>query len=1161
MALGLEARRETVTDAGGRYRFDDLLPGAYLLEITDPPIYVPTTPLRFTVSVLANAVATPPAVGFSRLPWVLYLPMALRRSAPNGGYPMSRKAIAAISAPILSALFGLTLLVLLGAVLLANSAPAAIMAAPDTRNLIQNGDFEEGLAGWRLDVNTAVASATLTLDTATAAIGHTSARITISRIAPEDYHVTFRQGGLAITPGGSYDLSFWGRSSQPRAIKFVVMPPGRYGERYSDMLIVLLAPEWRRYDLRFLAQGPAEAPLGELDFALSDAGGDLWLDDVQLAPTSLALTPERATLKPDASERFFVKYGAPPYTWSSSHPAVGTLAPSASGDNARFQAHGAGVTLITVIDQTGVTASATVTVIGHSQISVDASQIVLEVPRAAFGNNVGYADQAWHNAITNTTYISAVRDLGVTVLRYPGGIWANFYDSSLNKGWMDWAQPKDACYNLTDGVNTAQFLAFCQAIGCTHAMITANVYANGNPACGQWMTPEDAANWVRQTNISGPFPVRFWELGNEIQAYTDTAHYVPKIQAWSQAMKAVDPTIQIGAVVEAPMLLSQGESINNAPVIAQTADDIDFLIPHPYQDPLPYTAMDEGWRLEVTGMTRATFQRDALTAFEGESSAKISVSATSGDNTAVRLIQADTLIFPTSHYILSFWAKASTNRSLGLIQLHRKADGALLANLAPVNLTTDWQRYALPFSAAYFGGPLEMQAAELSFGLGNIAGDVWLDNVRVLCESPNTQTSQQGDFNGEFGWYLWGFPSIAYQRDMSNYIHGPASLKITLLTPVSDWNQRPLYQKPLAFTAGKHYKLTFWAKSSVPRWTLPWVPHAEYGISAVRLSADWQRFEVPFVATQTDPQAMFGFGIEGPAGDVWFDTISLIDEATGIDLITNGDFDVEFFNDYTARGAFATIQATHPIANLRHLLQLYAPDRAAQIGIQASEWNFLVEHETYPTPTLATDRALSRTLFGAVLETDMLWDMIQEGVSGAQIWYLNGKYSGTLDPEPWLQLYAQYYAMQVNSRRSGELLVSASVTAPTYYLEPVLGGGGINGWSTLADHLSDVPYLSVYPSKSRDGQQLYLIVTNRSPQPENAVVQLQGFLPASTARVWQLTSANWSDMDVVPREYAIQASETFSLTFPARSLTNIALTAAGPPSARPIYLPLVLLGQ
>jgi hypothetical protein len=77
-ALGLEERRETTTDNQGRYRFDDLPSGVYLLEIADPPVLLPTTPLKYAVSVDANVVAAPPPVGFYRPPWVVYLPMTLR---------------------------------------------------------------------------------------------------------------------------------------------------------------------------------------------------------------------------------------------------------------------------------------------------------------------------------------------------------------------------------------------------------------------------------------------------------------------------------------------------------------------------------------------------------------------------------------------------------------------------------------------------------------------------------------------------------------------------------------------------------------------------------------------------------------------------------------------------------------------------------------------------------------------------------------------------------------------------------------------------------------------------------------------------------------------------------------------------------------------------
>jgi len=76
--LSVERRWETATDSAGDYRFDDLLPGVYLLEIADPPLYFPTTSLRYVVGVQANAIAAVPAAGFYRLPWIIYLPVALR---------------------------------------------------------------------------------------------------------------------------------------------------------------------------------------------------------------------------------------------------------------------------------------------------------------------------------------------------------------------------------------------------------------------------------------------------------------------------------------------------------------------------------------------------------------------------------------------------------------------------------------------------------------------------------------------------------------------------------------------------------------------------------------------------------------------------------------------------------------------------------------------------------------------------------------------------------------------------------------------------------------------------------------------------------------------------------------------------------------------------
>jgi len=77
-ALALDAvarpasQRETITDADGRYRFADVLPGNYQITVSDPQHHWPT--IKINVTVVAGMTSEPPPVGYKRL----YLPMTLK---------------------------------------------------------------------------------------------------------------------------------------------------------------------------------------------------------------------------------------------------------------------------------------------------------------------------------------------------------------------------------------------------------------------------------------------------------------------------------------------------------------------------------------------------------------------------------------------------------------------------------------------------------------------------------------------------------------------------------------------------------------------------------------------------------------------------------------------------------------------------------------------------------------------------------------------------------------------------------------------------------------------------------------------------------------------------------------------------------------------------
>ena len=132
-------------------------------------------------------------------------------------------------------------------------------------------------------------------------------------------------------------------------------------------------------------------------------------------------------------------------------------------------------------------------------------------------------------------------------------------------------------------------------------------------------TPQEAAGWVKYANKGGPeyngpvptyaggsstghhYGVKYWEVGNEVYGNGtygadweyDThamgpSTYATNVVAFSSAMKAVDPTIKVGAVLTAPGNWPDGQTSASSPqpwndtVLATACPSIDFVIAHWY---------------------------------------------------------------------------------------------------------------------------------------------------------------------------------------------------------------------------------------------------------------------------------------------------------------------------------------------------------------------------------------------------------------------------------------------------------------------------------------------------------------------------------------------------------------------------------------------------
>jgi hypothetical protein len=171
-----------------------------------------------------------------------------------------------------------------------------------------------------------------------------------------------------------------------------------------------------------------------------------------------------------------------------------------------------------------------------AHLTLDSTRIVRKAEARWFGLNTA----AWDGYLDSTDTVSALAELGTQVLRWPGGSWGDIYH--------EYAPP-----NSNYGSYTTNFIHIA-----TNAH--AQVFMIANYGTG---TSNEAADWVRFCNVSNHCAFKYWEIGNECygswEADNNTttnppymAHdpwtYAMRFRDYYNAMKAVDPTIKIGAV-------------------------------------------------------------------------------------------------------------------------------------------------------------------------------------------------------------------------------------------------------------------------------------------------------------------------------------------------------------------------------------------------------------------------------------------------------------------------------------------------------------------------------------------------------------------------------------------------------------------------------------
>jgi alpha-N-arabinofuranosidase len=240
-----------------------------------------------------------------------------------------------------------------------------------------------------------------------------------------------------------------------------------------------------------------------------------------------------------------------------------------------------------------------------AEAEVDAGSVIGEINPYIYGHFIEHLERCVYGGIWSEDgarlredTLALIQDLHPPVIRYPGGNFASGYH------WEDGIGPKEARPPRFDHawqswesnqVGTDEFLALCVRLGTDPFLVV-------NDGSG---TPEEAARWIAYCNRPAseeqgrrradnghpsPYGVRLWGVGNEVWGpwqigQTSAAGYAARLNEFTSAMRAVDPSIRIVAVGDNVLSDAPDDPGRqwNETVLRQAADQIDYLSFHIYQ--------------------------------------------------------------------------------------------------------------------------------------------------------------------------------------------------------------------------------------------------------------------------------------------------------------------------------------------------------------------------------------------------------------------------------------------------------------------------------------------------------------------------------------------------------------------------------------------------
>jgi alpha-N-arabinofuranosidase len=243
----------------------------------------------------------------------------------------------------------------------------------------------------------------------------------------------------------------------------------------------------------------------------------------------------------------------------------------------------------------------------QARIRIDTERQIGEVHPLLFGNFAEHLGRVIYGGIYEEgsplsdadgyrkDTMQAVKNLDVTILRWPGGNFVSGYN------WKDGIGPKDqrpvrpdyAWGDVeTNRFGTDEFLKYCERLG-TEPYICINAGLGSVDEARHWVeytNEERHTYWADQRRKNGrdkPYGVKYWGLGNEIDGPWQMGHknaedYAKFALEAGKAMRWVDPSIKLIASGSSNFRPGSDWIGWNRTVLAQLNGLIDYISLHTY---------------------------------------------------------------------------------------------------------------------------------------------------------------------------------------------------------------------------------------------------------------------------------------------------------------------------------------------------------------------------------------------------------------------------------------------------------------------------------------------------------------------------------------------------------------------------------------------------